>query len=70
MDTSTTVKPQFHWDDPLLLASQLTDEERMVRDTAHAYAQDKLMPRITQADRKSTRLNSSHGKLSRMPSSA
>jgi glutaryl-CoA dehydrogenase len=47
-------KPAFHWDDPLLLESQLTAEERMVRDTAHAYAQDKLMPRITQAFRHET----------------
>jgi glutaryl-CoA dehydrogenase len=44
-------KAAFHWDDPLLLESQLSAEERMVRDTAHAYAQDKLMPRITAAFR-------------------
>jgi glutaryl-CoA dehydrogenase len=36
---------QVFWDDPLLLTEQLTEEERMVRDTAHAYAQDKLLPR-------------------------
>ncbi|MEO8848034.1 MAG: acyl-CoA dehydrogenase [Casimicrobiaceae bacterium] len=47
-------KPTFHWDDPLLLNAQLTSEERMVRDTAQAYAQDKLMPRITQAFRHET----------------
>jgi glutaryl-CoA dehydrogenase len=41
----------FKWDDPLLLDAELTDEERMVRETAHAYAQDKLMPRITEAFR-------------------
>jgi len=46
--------PPFKWDDPLLLDQQLTDEERMVRDTAHAYAQDKLLPRITQAFRHET----------------
>jgi glutaryl-CoA dehydrogenase len=44
-------KPQFKWDDPLLLDAQLTEEERMVRDTAHAYAQDKLMPRVRDAFR-------------------
>ncbi len=44
-------KAAFHWDDPLLLEAQLSAEERMVRDTAHAYAQDKLMPRITAAFR-------------------
>ncbi len=44
-------KPVFKWDDPLLLDAQLTEEERMVRDAAHAYAQDKLMPRIKEAFR-------------------
>jgi glutaryl-CoA dehydrogenase len=42
---------QFHWDDPLLLNQQLTEDERMVRDAAHAYAQDKLAPRVTEAFR-------------------
>ncbi|KVR39459.1 acyl-CoA dehydrogenase [Burkholderia multivorans] len=41
----------FHWDDPLLLDQQLTEDERMVRDAAHAYAQDKLAPRVTEAFR-------------------
>ena len=41
----------FHWDDPLLLDGQLTDEERMVRDTAHAYSQDRLAPRVLEAFR-------------------
>jgi glutaryl-CoA dehydrogenase len=44
-------KAQFHWDDPLLLNNQLTDEERMVRDAAAAYCQDKLQPRILEAFR-------------------
>ena len=44
-------KARFAWDDPLLLADQLTEEERMVRDTAHAYAQEKLLPRVTEAFR-------------------
>jgi glutaryl-CoA dehydrogenase len=39
------------WDDLLLLEDQLTDEERMVRDTARDYAQDKLMPRVMSAYR-------------------
>ena len=47
----SAVKPVFKWDDPLLLDRQLTDEERMVRDTAHAYAQEKLLPRIKEAFR-------------------
>jgi glutaryl-CoA dehydrogenase len=41
-----STKPAFNWADPLLLDSQLAEEERMVRDAAHAYAQDKLMPRV------------------------
>jgi glutaryl-CoA dehydrogenase len=43
--------PSFHWQDPLLLDTQLTEEERMVRDAAHAYAQDKLAPRVLEAFR-------------------
>jgi glutaryl-CoA dehydrogenase len=42
---------RFHWDDPLLLNEQLSTDERMVRDAAHAYAQDKLLPRVTEAFR-------------------
>jgi len=42
---------QFHWEDPLLLDQQLTEEERMVRDAAAAYAQDKLAPRVVEAFR-------------------
>jgi glutaryl-CoA dehydrogenase len=43
--------PSFHWPDPLLLDSQLTEDERMVRDAAAAYAQDKLAPRVLEAFR-------------------
>jgi glutaryl-CoA dehydrogenase len=39
----------FNWADPFDLDHQLTDEERMVRDTAEAYAQEKLQPRVTEA---------------------
>ncbi|MGQ3048898.1 MAG: acyl-CoA dehydrogenase [Niveispirillum sp.] len=39
----------FHWDDAFLLNEQLTEEERMIRDSAHAYAQEKLRPRVRQA---------------------
>ncbi|KQV35749.1 MULTISPECIES: acyl-CoA dehydrogenase [unclassified Rhizobium] len=42
---------QFQWDDAFLLDDQLTDDERMIRDTARAYAQDKLQPRIIDAYR-------------------
>ncbi|WKZ36786.1 MAG: acyl-CoA dehydrogenase [Anaerolineales bacterium] len=44
-------KQNFKWDDPLLFNDQLTDEERMIRDTARKYCQDKLMPRILEANR-------------------
>jgi glutaryl-CoA dehydrogenase len=39
----------FNWADPFALDAQLSDEERMVRDTAEAFAQDKLLPRVTSA---------------------
>jgi len=39
----------FQWDDPLLLEDQLGEEELMIRDTARAYAQEKLAPRIREA---------------------
>ena len=45
------MKPTFKWDDPLLLEDQLSEEERMVRDSARAYAQGELMPRIVEANR-------------------
>src|SRR5882672_5286684 len=41
----------FDWEDPLDLEGELTEEERMVRDTARDYAQDKLFPRILTAYR-------------------
>jgi len=50
--TIPTTKPAFQWDDPLLFEEQLTDEERMVRDTARDYCQEKLQPRILEANRK------------------
>ncbi len=40
---------RFDWEDPFLLDEQLTDDERMIRDTARAYAQDKLLPRVIEA---------------------
>src|SRR5690554_7336217 len=84
-------KASFNWADPLLLDQQLTEDERMVRDSAAQYCQDKLMPRVLESfrheqtdasifremgelgllgatipteDRKSTRLNSSHVRIS------
>lgn len=46
-----TSATSFQWADPLLLDMQLTDEERMVRDAAAAYCQDKLAPRVLDAFR-------------------
>ena len=40
---------RFDWEDPFLLDQQLSDDERMIRDTARAYAKDKLAPRIVEA---------------------
>ena len=47
----TSSKPVFDWQDPLLLEGELSEDERMVRDSARAYAQDKLAPRIQKAFR-------------------
>jgi glutaryl-CoA dehydrogenase len=51
MSSARNTKPEFKWDDPLFLDAQLSEEERLVRDTARNYAQDKLMPRIIEANR-------------------
>ena len=40
---------RFNWEDPLLLESRLAEDERLVRDTARQYAQEKLLPRIVEA---------------------
>jgi len=41
--------PKFQWEDPFLLNDQLTEDERMIRDTARDFAQEKLLPRIVKA---------------------
>ncbi len=48
---STGVMADFKWDDPFFLDDQLSEDERLVRDSARDYAQEKLMPRIQQANR-------------------
>jgi len=48
---ATKTEVGFNWSDPLLLEQQLSHEERMVRDTARAYCQDKLAPRVLDAFR-------------------
>jgi glutaryl-CoA dehydrogenase len=46
-----SISARFAWDDPLLLESQLAEDERLARNTARAYAQNKLLPRVTDAFR-------------------
>jgi len=41
----------FNWQDPMMLDAQLTEEERMIRDSAHDYCQEKLLPRVLDANR-------------------
>jgi glutaryl-CoA dehydrogenase len=48
---SRNAEPRFDWQDPLLLDDQLSQDERMLRDAARAYCQEKLMPRILEANR-------------------
>lgn len=44
-------RPVFDWQDPFQLSAMLSEEERMIRDTAHQYCQDKLQPRVLLANR-------------------
>jgi len=46
--------PKFQWDDPFRFDQQLSDDERAVRDAAHAYCQEKLQPRVLMAARHET----------------
>jgi len=46
-----TAKATFRWEDALLLEEQLTEDERAVASAAHAYCQEKLMPRVLEANR-------------------
>jgi glutaryl-CoA dehydrogenase len=46
-----SASPRFSWEDPFDLDSQLSDDERAVRDAARAYCQDRLLPRVTEAFR-------------------
>ncbi|MCK5040784.1 MAG: acyl-CoA dehydrogenase family protein, partial [Sphingomonadales bacterium] len=49
--SKATKWPKFNWQDPLQFNDCLNEEERLIRDSAHAYAQDKLMPRVIEANR-------------------
>ena len=50
----TDKRARFIWSDPLLLEDQLAEEERMIRDSARNYAQDRLLPRVVRANRSET----------------
>src|SRR5256885_10849892 len=47
----TSANPVFDWADPLLAEDMLSEEERLVRDSARAYCQEKLFPRVLTANR-------------------
>ena len=51
MTAATKTSARFQWDDPFHLDAQLSDDERAVREAAHAYCQDKLAPRVQMAFR-------------------
>jgi len=48
---ATEQRTPFDWQDPLFLDSLLSEEERMIRDSAHQYCQEQLMPRVLMANR-------------------
>ncbi len=50
-DMRARAKASFNWEDPLLLDSQLSEDERMIREAAASYCQDKLLPRVLEAFR-------------------
>ncbi len=50
----SNTRAAFNWEDPFLLDAQLSEEERMIRDTTRDYAQDKLMSRVLMANREET----------------
>ena len=49
--TKSNTRTAFDWADPMLFNEQLTEEERLIRDTARDFSQDKLMPRVLEANR-------------------
>jgi glutaryl-CoA dehydrogenase len=49
--TKSNTRTTFDWADPMLFNEQLTEEERLIQDTARDFSQDKLMPRVLNANR-------------------
>jgi acyl-CoA dehydrogenase len=54
VNSTKTARVQFNWQDPFLLEQHLTSEERMIRDAAHAYCQERLQPRVLEQFRHET----------------
>ena len=52
--TESNAHTAFDWTDPMMFNEQLTEEERLIRDTAHEFSQGKLMPRVLEANRNET----------------
>ncbi len=50
----TEMRTRFQWEDPFLIDDQITEEERMIRDAAHQYCQEQLMPRVLESNRHET----------------
>ncbi|WP_425404694.1 acyl-CoA dehydrogenase [Hwanghaeella sp.] len=50
----TEMRPRFQWENPFQIEEQLSEEDRMIQDTAAQYCQDKLMPRVLEANRHET----------------
>ena len=49
LKSKSKIKPNFNWEDPLLLDSLISEEEALIKSTAHEYAQAKLLPRVEEA---------------------
>jgi hypothetical protein len=49
LKSSKSAKPKFNWEDPLLLETLFSEEEKLIKSTAHDYAQSKLMPRVEES---------------------
>ena len=49
LKSNSKIKPNFNWEDPLLLDSLISEEEALIKSTAHEYAQAKLLPRVEEA---------------------
>ena len=49
LKSKSKVKPNFNWEDPLLLDTLISEEEALIKSTAHEYAQAKLLPRVEEA---------------------